>query len=230
MSDSVLESAFFGTDRKLLCAARRPVAAAVYWVAVVSLFIYAAFLRFSLPLEPIVDPDTWGYLSPAVGKLIGTGFVHHLRNYFYPSFLFLVLKCFGDFRAITIAQHLLGLVAGAIFLLAWQRIRSFIPAARLPRRLHAFIGLIAAAIYLTAEEPVRFETDIRPEGIVSFLIILNIFLILEFSYRCYLHRTRAIPVMLGLCAVISSIITTLAKPSLALALAGALLHGMTRRT
>jgi len=222
VSDSVLESAFFGTDRKLLCAARRPVAAAVYWVAVVSLFIYAAFLRFSLPLEPIVDPDTWGYLSPAVGKLIGTGFVHHLRNYFYPSFLFLVLKCFGDFRAITIAQHLLGLVAGAIFLLAWQRIRSFIPAARLPRRLHAFIGLIAAAIYLTAEEPVRFETDIRPEGIVSFLIILNIFLILEFSYRCYLHRTRAIPVMLGLCAVISSIITTLAKPSLALALAGAL--------
>jgi len=42
----------------------------------VSLFTYAAFLRFRLPLEPILDLDTWGYLSPAVGKLIGTGFVH----------------------------------------------------------------------------------------------------------------------------------------------------------
>jgi len=69
---------------------------------------------------------------------------------------------------------------------------------------------MAAAIYLTGEEPIRFETDVRPESIVSFLIILNIFLILEFSYRCYLRSPRVIPVILGPCAVISSIITTLA--------------------
>src|SRR5439155_23519384 len=81
---------------------------------------------------------------------------------------------------------------------------------------------MAAAIYLTGEEPIRFETDVRPESIVSFLIILNIFLILEFSYRCYLRIPRVIPVILGPCAVISSIITTLAKPSLAIAAAGAL--------
>jgi len=135
---------------------------------------------------------------------------------------FLLLKCFADFRAITIAQHLLGLAAGAIFLVAWQRIHSFMRAPRLPQPLYAFIGLMAATIYLTGEEPIRFETDVRPEGIVSFLIILNIFLILEFSYRCYLRSARVIPVILGLCAVISSIITTLAKPSLAIAAAGAL--------
>jgi len=133
-----------------------------------------------------------------------------------------VNKCFADFRAITIAQHLLGLAAGAIFLVAWQRIHSFMRAPRLPQPLYAFIGLMAAAIYLTGEEPIRFETDVRPEGIVSFLIILKIFLILEFSYRCYLRSPRVIPVILGLCAVISSIITTLAKPSLAIAAAGAL--------
>jgi len=133
-----------------------------------------------------------------------------------------VNKCFADFRAITIAQHLLGLAAGAIFLVAWQRIHSFMRAPRLPQPLYAFIGLMAATIYLTGEEPIRFETDVRPEGIVSFLIILNIFLILEFSYRCYLRSPRVIPVILGLCAVISSIITTLAKPSLAIAAAGAL--------
>jgi hypothetical protein len=221
VSDRVLETRFSAPDHKLHCVGRR-LLAAVYWIAVVSLFTYAAFLRFRLPLEPILDYDIWGYLSPAVGKLIDTGFAHHLRNYFYPFFLFLVLKCFSDFRAITITQHLLGLAAGAIFLLAWQRIRSFMPAPRLPHLVHAFIGLIAAAIYLTGEEPIRFETDVRPEGIISFLVILNIFLILEFSHRCYLRRMRAIPAMLGVCAVISSIITTLAKPSLAIAAAGAL--------
>ncbi len=221
VSDGVIKAGWSASNRKLLCAARS-VLGVLYWIAVLSLFTYAAFLRFRLPPEPILDPDTYGYLSPAVGKLIGTGFVHHLRNYLYPSFLFLVLKCFGDFRAITIVQHLLGLTAGAIFLLAWQRIRSFIPLPRLPQLLYGFIGLIAAAIYLTAEEPIRFETDIRPEGIVSFLIILNIFLILEFSYRCYLRSVRTIPVMLGVCAVVSSVITALAKPSLAIAVAGAL--------
>lgn len=221
MNDRVLETGLQPLGRSLPCAARWTLAA-LYSIAVVSVFAYAALLRFRLAPEPILDPDTYGYLSPAVGKLIGTGFVHHLRNYLYPSFLFLVLKCFGDFRAITIVQHLLGLTAGAIFLLAWQRIRSFIPVPRLPRLLYAFMGLIAAAIYLTGEEPIRFETDVRPEGIISFLVILNIFLILEFSYRCYLRSARQIPVILGVCAVISSIITILAKPSLAVAAAGAL--------
>jgi hypothetical protein len=221
VNNRVLETGWSASDRKISRAARWA-AATLYWIAVVSLFTYAAFLRFRLPLEPILDFDIWGYLSPAVGRLIGTGFLHHLRNYLYPSFLYLVLKCFADFRAITIAQHLLGLAAGAILLLAWQRIRTFMPAPRLPHLIHAFIGLIAPAIYLTAEEPIRFETDVRPEGIISFLVILNIFLILEFSYRCYLRSRRAIPIMLGVCTVISSIITTLAKPSLAIAAAGAL--------
>jgi hypothetical protein len=195
VSDRVLETRFSAPDHKLLCVTRR-LLAALYWIAVVSLFTYAAFLRFRLPLEPILDYDIWGYLSPAVGKLIGTGFAHHLRNYFYPFFLFLVLKCFSDFRPIAITQHLLGLAPGAIFLLAWQRIRSFMPAPRLPHLVHAFIGLIAVAIYLTGEEPIRFETDVRPEGIISFLAILNIFLILEFWHRCYLRSMRAIPAML----------------------------------
>jgi hypothetical protein len=186
------------------------------------LFTCAIWWRFRLPLEPIADPDTWGYLSPAVGELIGTGFAHHLRNYFYPGFLFLVLRAFGDFRAIVVVQHLLGLAAGGIFLLVWKRIRSFTTSPRLSRQFHAMVGLVGAAIYLTAQEPIRFETDIRPEGITSFLVILNIFFIVEFVYRCFLRGVNRIPVGLGVAALVSAILLTLAKPSFAIAAVGGL--------
>jgi len=221
VSDRAAESAEPATIRRLLAATSRWSRFA-YWVAVAVLFTCAIWWRFRLPLEPIADRDTWGYLSPAVGKLIGTGFAHHLRNYFYPGFLFLILRAFDDFRAITVVQHVLGVAAGGIFLLVWQRIRTFAASPRLPRQLHATIGLAGAAIYLIAQEPIRFETDIRPEGITSFLVILNIYLILEFAYRCFLRGVNRIPVGLGVAAVVSAILLTLAKPSFAVAAAGAL--------
>src|SRR2546430_16374267 len=98
----------------------------VYWVAVASLFALAAWQRFSLPLDPIADPDTWGYLAPALQKLTGSGFGHEGRNFVYPGSLFLLLRLFGDFRAITIAQHLLGLAAGGFLLLTWPRQLAFV--------------------------------------------------------------------------------------------------------
>jgi hypothetical protein len=36
-----------------------------YWSGLVALFAWAAWQRFSLPLDSITDPDVWGYLSPA---------------------------------------------------------------------------------------------------------------------------------------------------------------------
>src|SRR5216117_3651824 len=75
-------------------------------------FAGAAWQRFSRPLDPIADPDTWGYLSPALRKLTGAEFGHtNGRNFLYPGFLYLVLAAFGDFRAIGVVQHLLGLAA-----------------------------------------------------------------------------------------------------------------------
>ena len=63
----------------------------------------------------------WGYLSPALRKLIGAEFGHtEGRNFLYPGFLFLLLRVFGDFRAITVAQHILGLLAGVMLLLTWR--------------------------------------------------------------------------------------------------------------
>jgi hypothetical protein len=117
-----------------------------YWSGVFILFAWAAWARFALPLDPIADPDTWGYLSPALRKLTGAEFGHtNGRNFIYPGFLYLLLRVFGDFRAITVAQHFFGLLAGGILLLTWRRARVFLPNPRVGHAIQAGLGLLAAA-------------------------------------------------------------------------------------
>ena len=148
-----------------------------YWTALALVFAWAIWQRFALPLTPIADPDTWGYLSPALRKLTGAEFGHtHGRNFLYPGFLYLVLRSFGDFRAIAIVQHLLGLAAGAILLQTWRRLRIFVPNSLVNPSLHDALGLAGAAIYLLASETTRIETQLRPEGVCAFLIGINLYL------------------------------------------------------
>jgi hypothetical protein len=206
---------------------RSRIVAAAYWGCAVAVFGWAALLRFRLPLTPIADPDTWGYLSPAVGKLIGTGFLHCLRNYLYPGWLLVLLKCFHDFRAITVAQHCAGLAAGAVFLLVWRELRRFGLGAAFPVGLYDFIGLFAAAVYLTASSPIAFESDLRPEALAPFLGVLNIYFSLLFLRRWRESGWRRIPILCGGGIVCSSILWSMTKPSFALAslLGAALLIG-----
>lgn len=194
----------------------------LYWILLVSLFAGAIWLRFSLPLEPIADPDTWGYLSPAMGVLLGTGWEHHLRNYLYPSFLLVLLQSFHDFRAVSIAQHLFGVAAGALFLLVWRRLRGFSTTSLVPLAAHRLAGLCGVAVYLYAQPPISFEMHLRPEGIISFLVMLNLLLAMEFSYRCWLRPKRELSVSLGVAVVASAVILSLAKPSFVIAALGSI--------
>src|SRR5438270_13998842 len=105
-----------------------------FWGAVAALFALAVWQRFALPLDPVADPDTWGYVGPALQKLVGAGFVHtDGRNFVYPAFLFVVLRIFGSCRAIVITQHLLVRAAGGLLLLTWLPARVFVPRSRLSR-------------------------------------------------------------------------------------------------
>jgi hypothetical protein len=46
-----------------------------------------------------------------------------------------------DFRAIVIVQYLLGLLAGRLFLLVWNRLADLCPTPRFNRTVHQAIGL-----------------------------------------------------------------------------------------
>jgi hypothetical protein len=182
-----------------------------YWLALVLIFSWAAWRRFSLPLDPIADLDIWGYLSPALVKLTGGGFVHEGRNFVYPGFLLLLLRGFGNFRAIVIAQHILGLAGGALILMAWQRVRSFIPRSTIGDRAHAVLGLVLTAVFLLAGEPIRAEMGIRPEAICAFLLALNLFCLTGFLAQGFVARKAPVPWGIGTGA--SAVLLAALKPS-----------------
>jgi hypothetical protein len=189
-----------------------------YWGMVILLFACAAWQRFGLPLDPFIDPDTWGYIAPALRKLIGAEFGHTSgRNFVYPGFVFLLLRVFGDFRAITIAQHFLGLLAGGMLLLTWRRARVLVSDSRVRPAVYDGLGLLAAAIYLLASEPIRFETQLRPEGVCAFLISVNLYVVIQFTTCFFVEGRRAVSVTYGIVAVFSSIVLASAKPSFWLA-------------
>jgi len=167
-----------------------------YWSVVAVIFARAAWLRFRLPLDPIVVPN---YLLPALKKLVGAEFgqMHLGRIIIYPGFVYLLVRVFGDFRAITITQNLLGLLAGGVFLLTWRRIRDFIPSAHLPYPIYRCLGLLAVAIYMFSREPLYFERDIRPEGICGFLISINLYFVIQFTACCFLEGRRTATVAYG---------------------------------
>jgi hypothetical protein len=183
-----------------------------YWSAVTVIFVWAAWLRFRLPLDPIAVTD---YLEPGLRKLTGAGFgyIPLDRTIIYPAFVYLVLHIFEDFRAITIIQHLLALLAGGILLLTWQRIRDFLPSPHLPYPIHSCLGLLAAAIYLFAAEPLCFEISIRPEGICAFLISINLYFVIQFIGCCFLEGRQRATVVYGVAVVFSSILLASVKPS-----------------
>ena len=189
-----------------------------YWIVLITLFAWAAWQRFSLPLDPIADPDTWGYLSPALRKLIGAEFGHtHGRNFIYPGFIYLVLRIFGDLRAITIIQHLLGLVAGGMLLLIWKRACVFVTDPQIGQAAHHTLGLLAAATFLLASEPIHFETQLRPEGVCAFLFSINLYFVIQFVACCFVENRRAAAAVYGIAAVFTSILLASVKPSFTLA-------------
>ena len=188
-----------------------------YWSGVIILFGTAAWNRFTLPLDPIADPDTWGYLSPALRKLTGAPFGHTSgRNFIYPGFVFLLLGLFRDFRAITIAQHLLGLVAGGMLLLTWHRLRVFVAHPRVSVQFYYAIGLVAAATFLLASEPVHFEMQLRPEGVCAFLFSINLYVLAQFTACRFIEHRSVATAVYGAVGVFISVLLGSVKPSLVL--------------
>ena len=118
----------------------------IYFVIAPFLFIAAAQKRFSWPQVPWVNYDP-GYLQPALMKLNEGAFAHvQGLNFLYPGMIYLILRTWADFRAISVIQHFLGLIAGVLFLATWSRLADFFPKPRLNRILHEGIGLWGAGV------------------------------------------------------------------------------------
>jgi hypothetical protein len=190
-----------------------------YWSCATLVFVWAVWLRFRLPLCPLADRDTWSYLSPALRKLTGGDFVHmpYGRNFVYPGFVYLLLRFFGDFRAITVAQHFLGLLAGGMLLLTWRRARVFLTNPRVGLAGYDALGLMAVAAFLLGSGPIWFEMKLRPEAVCIFLVSVNLYLVIQFGACCFIENRQTAAVAYGITTIFSSLLLADVKPSFLLA-------------
>ncbi len=155
----------------------------VYFSAITVLFAVAAWRRFSMPQVPLADTD-FGYFWPALMKLSGGDFPHMQGlNFLYPGMIYLILRTLGDFRAIAVVQHFLGLIAGALFLASWSGLAHFFPVSRVNRVAHEAMGLIGASIYLLTGTPLLFEMQIRADAVCMFFEMLVLWLLVQFFYH-----------------------------------------------
>jgi hypothetical protein len=186
-----------------------------YSVIAAFLFVFAAWKRFSLPQDPLAVNDA--YLWPALMKLSGGAFAHTQGlNFIYPGIVYLILRICADFRAISVIQHFLGLIAGGLFLASWSRLADFFPKPRVNRVAHEAMGLWGATIYLLSNAPVMFEMNIRSDSVCMFFDIFVFWLIVQFFYYRVILPDARKAVIYGVAIAVNVFLLVSLKPSFTL--------------
>jgi hypothetical protein len=210
----------WSASRAFVRAKRRVLWKVAYFLCAALIFVTAAHKRFSLPQDPLAVFDA--YLLPALIKLSGGAFgdVQGLTkeglNFLYPGVIYLILRTGGDFRAISVIQHSLGLIAGGLFLAGWSRLADFFPRPCLNRVVHEAIGLLAAAIYLLSYAPVFFEMNIRSDSVCMLFEILIFWLTIQFFYYRVILPNAKKAVIYGASVATNAFLLALLKPSFTL--------------
>lgn len=171
----------------------------VFFTAFALVLAYAAIQRFSLPLTPIFDPDSPGYIRPALLQLAGEGFQQtHGRAFLYPTMALGVLSVTGDLRAIVVLQHLASLLSGVAWLAAWLVWVSMLPRGFLRDDAAPVAGLACVALYLWSSETILFGPQIRPEAVFPLFAALQILCLLAYlKVRWPADREQCFPACLG---------------------------------
>jgi len=200
--DARLNQSRFLFDLFVLCAA----------VAVV---LGGLIVRARMPITPLADGDTWGYLRPALSWLSGLGFQQtYGRDWLYPALLAGILKVSGDFCAITYVQRFLGLAGIFVFWLAWRSWLRLLPAHKPRWRwIGSFIAISLLALYGLSSQQALLENTIRPEGMLAFFEMGYLYCLISFfAARWRSHCTGAATVF-GTGALALSYAVLLLKPS-----------------
>jgi hypothetical protein len=189
-------------DRLLICVA-------------VLLMIGGVIVRTRIPIIPLADGDTWGYLRPALSWLSGFGFAQtYGRDWLYPALLAGILRVGGDFSAITYVQRFLGIGGIIVAWLAWRSWFRLLPASSpLCRWLGCILALSMLALYALSSQQAILESTIRPEGMLAFFEMAYLYSLLSFFGARWKLRRPGRAIFWGALSVGLSYAVLLLKPS-----------------
>lgn len=192
--------------------------AGLVWSALTVIFVSAAWFRSLCPGIPISDPDTWGYLNPALSDLAGQGFQQtHGRGICYPLFVKWTLQFTGSFFAIPTLQHILGLISGMAWWAIWREWLKWLPIGWRNAFAIQIVGLFFLALYLWNANAIISEEMIRPEGVFPLLSLVQTFLCMIYARLRWKQEAPLGSFLAGVLAILTGVICVSVKPSWGLA-------------
>jgi hypothetical protein len=138
----------------------------ICWIlAATWILVDGALTRSLLPQLPLIAPDSFFYVLPAVNEG-----VYNIgpRTFVYPMFCRAVLQATGDWRGLSVVQHVLGLLGPALLLTAWWFLGAKIWVSRLARSAHETIGLGLPLLLVPSSVYVIYEGQAVLESLNAF--------------------------------------------------------------
>ena len=180
--------------------------------------------RFSLPTVPFSDPDTWGYLSPALSWLGGRGFLQSAgRDWLYPAFIALALKTGNCFLTIVVFQKILGLIGGIGVAVAWAAFVSMLPLGRVARVVAMLCGLVPLYAQMTNPLVLYFEMQLRPEALMNFAAFSQLACVAVYCRYRWQQPRPVLAIVFGALAILLAYACCQLKPSWLFAFAATIL-------
>lgn len=171
--------------------------------------------RYGLPATPLLTPDSWGYLHPALAWIGGAGFQQtDGRAWFYPAILALIIKATGNFSCIVRWQQFLGLAAAPILWLTVRIWLSLYPSrSRLCHSLAVYFGALASWIYLSNTTQIGFELTVQPEGVLAFFMMAYLACALLYVRARWFAYQKRMAISFGAASLLLSFCVLQLKPS-----------------
>ena len=177
-------------------------------------------MRASLPPCPLWDPDTWGYLNPALSWFNGQAFQQtDGRQVLYPSLLLLPLFQGQGFAGIAYAQQLVGVLSALLFWGIWLLWWNLLPSSRVRDVVLPWPGLVALALYSWNPSTVFYELSLRPESIFAAFGLAQLACAVVFLRGAFhASRSRTILIAAGALSLFLAFCCFRLKPSWAFAM------------
>ena len=172
------------------------------------------------PPVPLADPDTWGYLNPALTWLSGIGLQQtDGRDWLYPALVALFLKTTGSFTGIVAWQKAFSFLAGVFMATTWRCWVSMLPFHRGILFVISALGALPIYVQLVNQQTIFFAMSIRPEAILPLFVYAQLTCVMVYcKYRW--QTPRPLPSLAwGAAAIVLAYGCLLLKPSWYLAAA-----------
>jgi hypothetical protein len=188
------------------------------WLAVVLILAVAAWQRVRLPPIAVADPDSWGYLSPALTLPSSGQFVQNNgRDWFYSALIWVGLESSGSMAGLVRFQQTLGLLSGVLMAMCWRLWAQFLPGSAGREAGVAVFGAMTLALYLWRPDSLVFEMQLRPESVWCFFIFLQLVFLLAYCRARWVHHCYGAAFWHALAVFPLAYVNVLLKPSWGLA-------------